>query len=317
MNTLIIALYLSSLGWLFSRRWLVTRHISLRHEGHPQYFVAVLLAALVALLSGSLVASGLPDIALAFFDLNIKSIMAKYSTAKDGDHLHNLTMLAIVATPVAPLVAALWNIPCRYSSALSRKICEHAGLHGGFDEVVYRAQECAIFTMVTLLDSKVYIGVVQYGGKPQVRDDSTFVTLIPILSGYRTHKRRQLRITTQYARVYEIFRAAGTAESAKMLDAFAVSVRFDQIQSIQTFDAQTYANFVEGESLESNESANPPASPSNSEAVLVTLYTCYILATVGVFLLLGAKMYLTAGLMSVVPVLALIEIATQGRPSQD
>jgi len=91
---------------------------------------------------------------------------------------------------------------------------------------------------ITLKNDKVYVGWVEVLPKPQV---SPYVTILPVLSGYRDEK-KNLHITTSYLTVYADYIKQGQIKAVEDLDIHLV-VQVDEIITATRFDYEVFEKF--------------------------------------------------------------------------
>jgi hypothetical protein len=91
---------------------------------------------------------------------------------------------------------------------------------------------------MTLKNGKVYVGWVQFLPKPQA---SPYVTIIPVLSGYRDEK-QHLHITTTYIEIYAQYMREGLIQGVEDLDVFLV-IQVDEILTATRFDFEMFEKF--------------------------------------------------------------------------
>jgi small nuclear ribonucleoprotein (snRNP)-like protein len=94
--------------------------------------------------------------------------------------------------------------------------------------------------LVTLKNDKVYIGWVELLPKPQP-PESTYIRLVPLLSGYRDSK-KSLHITTNYSQVYSDY--IRQARITKIVDLqMNLVIQVSEIISATRFDAEMFEQF--------------------------------------------------------------------------
>lgn len=95
---------------------------------------------------------------------------------------------------------------------------------------------------ITLKNDKVYVGWVQFLPKPQA---SPYVTILPVLSGYRD-KKKSLHITTTYTEIYAEYTRAGQIQAVQDLDVYLV-IQVNEILTATRFDYDMFERFEKAE----------------------------------------------------------------------
>jgi hypothetical protein len=111
---------------------------------------------------------------------------------------------------------------------------------------------------------KVYVGLVQNFDIESGRLD--YIAILPILSGYRSAKRKKLKFTTNYYLHYEdLERAIGDPLQAEMeIEKFRVVIPSAEITSAAKFDINAYKAINESGCVVFDTHAQPPTSSTNS-----------------------------------------------------
>ena len=91
---------------------------------------------------------------------------------------------------------------------------------------------------ITLNNDKVYVGWVEIIPKP---NETQFVKIIPLLSGYRDDK-KELKLMTDYSRVYADYIQRGRIRDIKELEMNLV-VRVSEIVTASKFDFEIWEQF--------------------------------------------------------------------------
>lgn len=103
--------------------------------------------------------------------------------------------------------------------------------------------ECSVklSTVSVNLDSgKVYVGLVTEFDLES--GEIEYLSILPILSGYRTGKRKKLKFTNNYYQHYEEIEnlVVDAREAEKLINEFRVVVPFSEVISISRFDVDAY-----------------------------------------------------------------------------
>ena len=98
---------------------------------------------------------------------------------------------------------------------------------------------------LTLRSGKVYIGFVMSGIDPAF--DRRYLKLLPMLSGYRDERTRDMVITRDYARVYARLIDEDSAYLLSIADEFQLVIPTTEIVSANLFDPDIYRLFADGD----------------------------------------------------------------------
>jgi hypothetical protein len=103
------------------------------------------------------------------------------------------------------------------------------------------AQKELKLVSVVLKSRKVYTGFVTGSFDPL--NDRDYIQLLPLESGYRDNQTLQLKITTDYAQVYNRIVNKDIEAASIDINDFRVVVPVSEIASINFFDEQAYRLF--------------------------------------------------------------------------
>jgi len=262
MTSIVVWLFVLACGWNLCRRFLPTRAIAIRNEGHPQYFGAALGAAYIACLAIFLNGACLR---LPVYNVAIHGIAKVFPHTVAPD---NIDVLAIglwsgLLVFVVPAILNLpFNINVRLGSLTARK-------SGSVVETVlldiYAQEKSVAFTLDT---GKVYIGFPM--GLDPSGDEPDWVIIRPLASGYRTEQSK-LVLTTAYEDAYKSIPNRGSPITEKD---FRVTLPLKNVVTIQAFDLQFYVNhFIheagKGPSSAEDEECSPEVEASATDTTPV------------------------------------------------
>ncbi len=146
------------------------------------------------------------------------------------------TGTAVLSFILSLILAPLSNIFISETNALKKSI----NLIGNdLEKLIKSASENAKLISITLDTTKVYVGWVVAIPKPS---NSSYITLLPVLSGYRDSDQK-INFNTEYYDVY----AKLLKEKSKMNIndlGFQLVISTDQIVSANLFDIQIYERLV-------------------------------------------------------------------------
>lgn len=118
-----------------------------------------------------------------------------------------------------------------------------------FERLLLTSNEEQTLIEITLNNSKSYVGWVKELPIPTI---SNFIRIIPIISGYRTPKSREIVFTTHYLEVYRQFMSGRAVKNIEDLEVDLV-IAVGSIINISHFDLEMYEIF------------NTPDNPDNGE----------------------------------------------------
>lgn len=99
--------------------------------------------------------------------------------------------------------------------------------------------EHGILLNISLKSGKSYVGWVTTLQKPS---KSTYITLLPAFSGYRSSDTKELTFTTQYLDLYAEFIKTGKYQSLNDMN-FQIVINTDEVISASIFDIEVYELF--------------------------------------------------------------------------
>lgn len=252
MIALALTLFLAA-GFLFVRRWSVTRILSLK-EGQSVYYAAVLPAVALFFLSANLYGwlEGLAYIRPAIDHL---ANVVRDGFAVDANGEVRSVLMGVVAILLGLVVAEVFNAPIDLNSKLTRYLYEEFGESEPLDLVLSEAAESELPVLVTMSTGKFYVGY-SLVSEPYGVSGSQWLHLAPWLSGYRDLQSK-LEFTTAYAPV--AWRSAG--ERLVHDEKFQIALPLSSVVSINPFDVEIYSKEFSGdETSRLDESEVDPSS---------------------------------------------------------
>lgn len=106
--------------------------------------------------------------------------------------------------------------------------------HDPFENLIVQATNNVCSVMVTLKSHKVYIGMVTNSGVEHGKLE--YISIIPLISGYRTKDDFKLELTVHYS---EMYKKVGLGR----LDDFKTVLPVSEIESVRLFDYDIYYGF--------------------------------------------------------------------------
>lgn len=258
-------------GYAFARTCNVTRYLSAREEGHRLYFRAAFfgvgLFVVVAVVRFWLITkfAWYRDIEKELRDILMPYLYVKDSTKTDPFPIALIALFALVAG--GPLGKAL-NVIFWKGRFLAKAI------EGDYLEVLLsRAATIRMPVSMTLKSRKVYVGFVLQTLDPV--KDRKWITILPLLSGYRDKDTSRLVFVTNYQDVYGNNRPVdGAAKLPKPLDHlaptdFEITIPVGELQSVNLFDVVAYKAFKTGAfgTATQDDSPAPFSEPAAAPAV--------------------------------------------------
>lgn len=267
MNTLILAILLLS-GYVYVINSSISRYKFKRAEGWGAYFYVAMWGALFTVASW-LICSLLSI--LGFFRWGFSWFVSHGTFDKAVvDRLFPLAPSAVfkfvdlkfaIFGVMSILLALFW-------AKLGLPFCKRCrrGKHYKFFELEavvreHPREEMLIIASVTkqpvlvsMGSRKFYVGIVV---ERRIDDNSDYLSLVPLLSGYRDKDTLTTTVTTNYQTHYEesgILNGGGGGRLT--LQDFQVLISFDEIDTISKFDSVAYSRFKEREERDIQQSKN-------------------------------------------------------------
>lgn len=235
-------------GLIFCTRCNLTRWRVAREDGHRLYFRAVLFGSLLfATVAGARIYLESTFPILIRMEGPVVAALMPMVAVKDGAAAANVADLAItcfVSMLVAYPLALLSNLVFWRGPWLRRAIQKNP-----FEAALLDATKRPFPVMLTMNDGKVYVGYLLEGFNPG--EDRKFLSMLPLMSGYRTEGTHKITFTTFYDDVYggEPLDPAHADESLPgelshlNPNDFIVWLPVDKMASYRLFDASAYKAF--------------------------------------------------------------------------
>lgn len=223
-------------GYIFASRWTVTKFVVDREDGHRLYFRAAFYGVFlftVALLIRIILISYVDG-----YDAFEKSIAQLYrGTLKEPDNHHQLD--ALTTSLFALTLGASFWVPFRWlPQRWLRYLYERAIRHDEIESLIAEAARRVVPVSITMENNKVYVGLVVE--TPDPRQHRKFLTVLPLMSGFRDSAAGRITFTTYYNRIY---RKLPTLSTEIRVRDFRVALPMDKLQSLNMFDVVVYEEF--------------------------------------------------------------------------
>jgi hypothetical protein len=100
----------------------------------------------------------------------------------------------------------------------------------------------------TLKNEKVYVGWLKTLPVP---GESNYVSILPVLSGYRESESKRMHLTTQYLDIYALYVQEGVVTNIDILTNLVIKV--DEVLTASKFDIEMYDKFQANDKKEAGE----------------------------------------------------------------
>jgi hypothetical protein len=224
-------------GFNFIKEWEVTRYQLAREDGHKLYFRAAFWGLAVSISTAALI--------LTFAYLGTSIYHNQLSHPFDAPT--ELVLLTLIVSPITAYAFA--KVLNRFVNKL-----EHyydALKENEFEYMLVTAMTTEFMVMITMEDSKIYVGWVYQVSDP-AKAERKYFSIIPVMTGFR-NERREVEFTTYYNELYQL-----TNDALAHLDInhFAVVLPVHRLVSCRLFDADAYSRFEKMGLVESPQPAN-------------------------------------------------------------
>jgi len=238
MDSIAIGLFILALGWRLFRDFKPTQYAAMNHQGHPQYFGAVLAAAYLLTLAIALHAAAQGG---GFYRWAWESIAQLWpaGSASAKSSTRALLPLAAWSAVLAWLLPIVFNEPLQRNALLKREVRTRFGKVDDLDRAIRACTDLKISFAVTLVSGKVYVGVPL---REHSEGERSWLVMLPLASGCR-RKDGSLQLSTAYLPIYaRIFKdqPVDDADADGQVNKFRVFIPVAQISSAQLFDLAIY-----------------------------------------------------------------------------
>ena len=239
-------------GLIFCSRFNCTRWRAAREDGHRLYFRAVFFGAILFAIIAAVRVLSKPFLPSWLLNLEASVVAAiqPLVVMKEGTPAASITAVASLALTcfVAMLAgfpfAWLLNLVFKEDYWLRRAIKKNT-----FEATLLEAADREFPIMVTMDDGKVYVGYVVEGFNPG--EDRKFLSVLPLMSGYRTEDTHKVTFTTFYIDAYgsepDPKPTAKTPLPGNLghlsAEDFRLVLPVDKLGSCRLFDAVAYRSF--------------------------------------------------------------------------
>jgi hypothetical protein len=254
MGSAIFALVFLSSGYLFLRRWSITRPHALSWDGHALYFSVVVASIVLAIESDILreIVEECGPLGIQF-NAKISGVLSAFATE---NKLSILGVTAVWSVPVAVVSFVLLNAPIRFSPFLRVQLYLRLSCLGELEEFLLITSARNLPVMLTLASKKVYVGFSLEANASRGKKD--WVRIEPLVSGYRNDD-QEFVDTTDYSWLH----ASGSQQSFRRED-FDIIIPASEIVSAHAFDLGIYVQQFQGGGVSSTATSDIGAQAGSS-----------------------------------------------------
>lgn len=246
MDTAILVVLPLVGGYIFASRWIVTKYVVDREDGHRLYFRAAFYGVFlfaVALLIRLLLVSCVDS----YENFEATLLTLCQGTLKDPKDPSQLKTL-VTSLYALGLGAMLW-VPFMFlPNKWKLLLYDRAILGNDFEELIASAARRVIPIAATMENSKVYVGLLSETPPPSQQRKS--LTILPLMSGFRHADTGEIKFTTYYNRIYD---KLNKISPDLTIDDFSVVLPIDKIHSINMFDVVVYEEFQKQSTINRNQ----------------------------------------------------------------
>lgn len=255
-------------GYLYATNLFVSRFNVARETGHRLYFRAgiygVFLFISAALFRLKLYTyEGYRDLE-SFFIANFTP-----DTMERGDIIFAIiAFYSLGMGLVLPfLLNLLVNSQKTVKSFIVKSVVKSAVKDNDFEKIVYKAVVEEKPVLLSMQSGKVYVGRVS--NLPNPEKTREWISIFPLVSGYRYPKTKKVIFTTEYLKVYESYENEDGSRFQDMdrSEDFYISLPMQRIDSINIFDPEAYQMFNKG--AEGGEESDSPPDTDAIERELI------------------------------------------------
>lgn len=238
MDSIAIGLFILALGWRLFRDFKPTQYAAMNHQGHPQYFGAVLAAAYLLTLAVALHAAAQGG---GFYRWAWDNIAQFWPSGSESAKSSTQALLPLAAWSalLAWLLPVVFNEPLHRNPFLKEQVRTRFGKVDDLDRAIRACIDKGISFAVTLVSGKVYVGVPL---REHGEGERSWLVMLPLASGCR-RKDGSLQLSTAYLPIYERIykdRPDDDADPYGQVNKFRVFIPVAQISSAQLFDLAIY-----------------------------------------------------------------------------
>ncbi|ETF02453.1 hypothetical protein W822_16605 [Advenella kashmirensis W13003] len=256
MSAIIIAVVLLA-GFLYSQLHIKTQYSLFRSTGWHTYFLAGMFGTGFALLAGLVtlpLAIFLPISHLALLaiwgGLTVlfaymwgQRYLALYLFRPATTRLRRRTRQMMNAVgPLSRMKIKLRALRLRYETQSKQEAAILLARKNRFEFMLYQAAKSVQMVQFTLKSNKVYIGYIQNTSDHDHFEDTEYITIFPLISGYRNRDDQTLTFTTYYTEAYSRIDNENP-EGATLAEEFITLIPRSEIATMAYFSPDYYGKF--------------------------------------------------------------------------
>lgn len=223
-------------GYIFASRWIVTKYVVDREDGHRLYFRAAFYGVFlfaVALL--------VRFILLSWFDgySHVESVLSGELRGALKEPNDPALRNTLVTSLLALVLGSISWVPFECLPQNWKRFLFHRAIRNNeFESLLARAVQNVTPISVTMENNKVYVGLLNDSLHTGV--NRKYLTIFPLMSGFRDSNNGKIQFTTFYNRIYQGLDKISPSVS---LEDFEIVLPIDHIQSLNMFDIAVYTEF--------------------------------------------------------------------------
>lgn len=228
----VFALVLLASGYIFLRRWRISRAHVFRSDGHALYFLVV-VASFALSLESAVIWEELKSLPVLGHELShyVESLLHVFTVDPQSMRLGSTAAISI---PLAFATAWVFNAPLDRCTSLLGRLLMRLSCFSELEEFLWVTGLRGLPVMITLSSSKVYVGYTM-DEPTQSRSENNWIRLEPLLSGYRDDAQR-FQLTVVYAFLHD----SDAPEKGIIPSDFDVLLPVSDIKSAHAFDLKVY-----------------------------------------------------------------------------
>lgn len=236
MDSALLAVFPLVGGYIFASRWIVTKLIVDREDGHRLYFRAAFYGVFL-FLAALLIRLNLSWRFETYRQFEEILVTVLRLTLTKSPNESQITAL-VTSLYALGLGSVLW-IPFQHlPSTWKHKLFDRAIRNNEFESFIASAARRVVPICATMDNNKVYVGLLKE--TPDPKQEREFIVILPLMSGYREKDTGKITFTTFYDRVYRNLHNVSTTLTAAD---FIYLLPAERIQSINMFDVSIYEEF--------------------------------------------------------------------------
>lgn len=223
-------------GYIFASRWIVTKYVVDREDGHRLYFRAAFYG--VFLFTAALL---IRLILLSWFDSysQIESVLSGELRGTLKEPNDPALRSTLVTALFALALGSIFWVPFEFIPQNWKRFLFHRAIRNNeFEILLARAVQSVTPISVTMENNKVYVGLLNESLHTGL--NRKYLTVFPLMSGYRDSNNGKIQFTTFYNKIYKNL---GRVSPSLRPEDFEILLPIEHIQSLNMFDIAVYTEF--------------------------------------------------------------------------